>query len=122
MARHQPDPSGRVSKRAYISRIAVRTGLPVRTVSTVYDGALAELMETMIAGNSLMLTGFGRFYPQKHRGHRVQFTHEPGGSGQSVIPGYTVLKFSAARQVSRRLDASAKMSGPMAEDGPGTEL
>lgn len=95
----------RVSKREYISRIARRTGQPVRTVSEVYEAGLAELMEIIINGDRLMLTGFGSFYPQEHKGHRVQFA---GRAGEKVIDDYSVLKFSATRDVNRRLDEVAQ--------------
>lgn len=91
----------RVSKKKFISAVAKRSGYPVRVVTLVYDAVLAELMSVVSRGDQLMLTGFGRFYGQKHKGHRVQFAD----GGRERIDDYSVLKFSATRDVNRQLDA-----------------
>lgn len=88
----------RVSKKKFISAIAKRSGYPVRVVTSVYDATIAELLAVVSRGDQLMLTGFGRFYGQKHKGHRVQFA-----DGQKRISDYFVLKFSATREINRKL-------------------
>ena len=90
---------GRVSKRQYVSRIAKRAGVPVRVASAVYEAAIEELLEIVGNGDRLTLTGFGKFYPQEHKGHRVQFADNE----DAVIDDYAVLKFSATREVNRRI-------------------
>ena len=40
-------------------------------------------------GKRVLLTGFGKFYPQIHAGHRVQFTD--GKDGAKEIGPYPVL-------------------------------
>lgn len=89
----------RLSKRKYISAVAKRSGLPVRVVTEVYDSLLDELLAVVARGDIVMLTGFGRFYKQTHRGHRVQFADH-----NNVISDYSVLKFSATRELNRKLD------------------
>lgn len=92
----------RVSKKKFISAIAKRTGYPVRAVTAIYDAALEELMSVVKRGDQLMLTGFGRFYGQRHKGHRVQF----GVEGEKRIKDYSVLKFSSVRAINQQLDES----------------
>lgn len=87
----------RVSKRDFISRVAARTQLPIRLVSTVYEGLLDELRDLVRARSTVVLTGFGRFYLQEHKGHKVRF-------GKSAVNDYSVLKFSASRSMNRELD------------------
>lgn len=87
----------RVSKRDFISRVAARTDLPIRLVSTVYEGLLDELRDLVRARSTVVLTGFGRFYLQEHKGHKVRF-------GKSAVNDYSVLKFSASRSMNRELD------------------
>lgn len=94
---------GRVSKREYISRIAKRAGVPVRTAAAVYAAAIEELVLVVSSGERLTLTGFGKFYPQEHKGHKVRFAAVSGGDH---IGDYTVLKFSATRDVNRRIGAA----------------
>lgn len=90
-------PEKRVSKREFLARVSSETGMPLKTVTRVYDGVLDELLETMRRNEALMLTGFGKFYPQAHKGHRVQF------AGDGAIDDYQVLKFSATRAVNKSL-------------------
>ena len=92
----------RVNKREFVSKVAARADLSTKTVAVAYEAFVDELLEIVGRGDRLLLTGFGKFYPQLHKGHRVQFAQrESAGS----IDDYAVLKFSAARDVNRRLEA-----------------
>ncbi|MFD4943064.1 HU family DNA-binding protein [Streptomyces sp. NPDC058409] len=88
----------RISKREFISRVATRSGLPVRVVNNVYKSLLGELTGAVSCGETVVLTGFGRFYRQAHKGHKVRF-------GKSNVDDYVVLKFSASSSFNRRLGA-----------------
>lgn len=90
-------PQGRISKREFISRVATRSEVPIRTVSEVYEAMLEELTQAVCRGEVVVLTGFGRFYRQAHKGHKVRF-------GQSEVDDYFVLKFSASRSINRQLE------------------
>lgn len=87
----------RISKREFIARVAARSGLPLKTVSSVYEGIIGELTEAVSQGETVVLTRFGRFYRQAHKGHKVRF-------GKQDIDDYSVLKFSASPSVNRHLD------------------
>lgn len=89
---------GRVSKREFVQRVARRGNLPLRVTQQAYDALIEELIDLVSKGNKVTLTGFGKFYPQEHKGHRVRFGD---GDGSSEIDDYTVLKFSATRAVNR---------------------
>jgi nucleoid DNA-binding protein len=103
----------RISKRAFLAHVAGRSQIPVKTVNRVYDTILDELMDIMRRGDQLMLTGFGKFYPQAHKGHRVQFAD----GGSEAIDDYFVLKFSATRSVNKALAEEPSDSEPyLAED------
>ena len=86
----------RISKRKFISRVATRSGVPVQRVNEVYEAILAEVTEAARAGEDVVLTGFGRFYRQDHKGHKVRF-------GKDDVSAYPVLKFSASWSVNRKL-------------------
>lgn len=87
----------RINKREFISRVAQRSGLSVKAVTAVYGAIIDELMEAVSCGETVVLTGFGRFYRQAHKGHKVRF-------GKKDVDDYSVLKFSAARGMNRALD------------------
>lgn len=90
----------RVNKNEFLSKLAERTGLPVRTVSLVYKEAVAELMDIVLRGDRLMLTGLGSFYRQKHKGHYVQFAND--GQGKK-IKDYMVLKFASTVDIEQAM-------------------
>ncbi|MEU0942498.1 HU family DNA-binding protein [Streptomyces canus] len=95
----------RVCKREFISRIATRSGLPVRVVKEVYESLLGELTGAVSCGESVVLPSFGRFYRQDHKGHKVRF-------GKSDIDDYVVLKFSASSSFNRRLGGNEDEISP----------
>lgn len=97
----------RISKREFISLVASRSGLPIRLVSEVYESLIAELTDAVRRGDTVVLTGFGRFARQMHKGHKVRF-------GKKDVDDYSVLKFSASRSINRRLDPDADLTGPEA--------
>ncbi|MFB7917069.1 HU family DNA-binding protein [Streptomyces sp. NPDC056061] len=89
--------SPRVSKREFISRVAARSGQPAEVVEQVYGVLIGELTSAVGAGETVVLAGFGRFYRQTHKGHKVRF-------GKKDVGDYLVLKFSASRVVNRGLE------------------
>ncbi|MFI5702553.1 HU family DNA-binding protein [Streptomyces xanthochromogenes] len=109
----------RVSKREFISRVATRSELPVRVVNIVYESLLSELTGAVSCGETVVLTSFGRFYRQDHKGHKVRF-------GKSNVDDYVVLKFSASSSFNRRLGGDEDEISPetygMIEDADEFEL
>ncbi|MDE3723951.1 HU family DNA-binding protein [Nocardiopsis sp. N85] len=101
-ATQPPTGSGRVTKREYIASVARRAGLPKNVVSQVYDAAMAELLDVVSQGDRLVLTGFGSFERQWHKGHPVRFTK----ADDTRVDDYSVLKFSATRQTNQRIGRS----------------
>lgn len=88
----------RINKREFISRAAKRSGLSIKTMSQAHQALMGELIDSVAGGDVVVLNGFGRFYRQDHKGHKVRF-------GKESVGDYSVLKFSASRSVNRSLDA-----------------
>jgi len=109
--REDLDPEvGRVNKREFVRLIARRAGVSVHVAQAVYDATIEEIIETVGKGNRLTLTGFGKFYPSVHKGHKVFFAEggaEGGGEGKSVVPDYALLKFSATRAANQAVGPKA---------------
>ena len=103
----------RVNKHEFLGRVAERLGLPVHEVDAVYDAMVEELLAVVGAGDTLLLRGFGKFYPHRRKGHQVQFAKGDHG-GPAVIPDYAVLKFSAAREINKGLDEAYEQDEPPA--------
>lgn len=92
--------ANRVSKREFVQRFARRGGISLAAANTAYNALVDELLDLVAQGNTVTLTNFGKFYPQSHKGHRVQFAKD---EGSAEVNDYTVLKFSATREVNRRV-------------------
>ncbi|MCC3283222.1 HU family DNA-binding protein [Arthrobacter caoxuetaonis] len=114
------DGGGRVNKREYVVRVARRAGVPIRVATDVYEAVIEEILDIVENGDRLTLTGFGKFYPQKHKGHRVQRINEEGKlegtEDPETVDDYAVLKFSATRAVNRKIG-----SNPHHEPALGTD-
>ncbi len=93
----------RVSKREFVQRFARRGGISAQAAQTAYDAMIDELLDLVAQGNTVTLTNFGKFYPQTHKGHRVQFAKDDDAA---EVTDYTVLKFSATRRVNRRVQVN----------------
>lgn len=91
----------RISKKEFQQRFARRAGVSTKTAVVVYDAMIEELIELVGKGHRVTLTGFGRFYMQEHKGHKVQFAK--GGE----IDDYAVLKFSQTRDLGKKLKGEA---------------
>lgn len=104
----------RVNRSEFLRDVARRADTDVRLTTEVVNAALAEILEVVSRGDHLTITGFGKFYPQQHKGHRVQQVSESGklASNGAVahVDDYTVLKFSATRTVNRSLGAESPAS------------
>lgn len=98
MSNAERQDQARVSRREFVQRVARRANSSLPVTQQVYDAFLEELIDLVASGNKVTLTGFGKFYPQEHKGHRVRFA---GGDEPAEIEDYTVLKFSATRAVNR---------------------
>lgn len=72
----------------------------MHAAQTAYNAMIDELLDLVGQGNTVTLTNFGKFYPQNHKGHRVQFAKSEDAA---EVTDYTVLKFSATREVNRRV-------------------
>ncbi len=106
----------RISKRDLVRLVAKRAGVTIATTEKVYEALLAEVIAHTRAGRQVTFTGFGRFYPQVHKGHHAQF----GAKDQGRLPDYDVLKFGASRAVGNFLALDDETA--QATRVPGTTL
>jgi DNA-binding protein HU-beta len=104
------DKNDKVAKREFVQRAARRGGIPLRSMQKAYDAMVEELLFLIQNGNSVTLSGFGRFYPHEHGGHKVQkrITDDPSVERETrTIDDYYVLKFSATREVNKQITMAA---------------
>jgi DNA-binding protein HU-beta len=97
----------RVNRREFTQRVAQRAGVPERVAASVYSALVDELVEITKNGYSVTLSGFGRFYPQTHGGHKVRARFD-NPQEMKEVEDYAVLKFSATREVNKRVSGQDK--------------
>ncbi|KIA73381.1 hypothetical protein ANMWB30_23080 [Arthrobacter sp. MWB30] len=101
----------RVNKREFLADVSARTHVPLQTVTRVYGAILDELLDVMRRGDPVILTGFGKFYRQEHKGHKARFATDA-----TPIEDYFVLKFSATRAVNKSLAPGGTLDEDDQED------
>lgn len=98
MAKSNVAVAGKVNRAEFLARVSKRTGVRREVVVAVYGGIVDELVDVMQGGSQLLLTGFGSFYLQRHKGHPVQFS-----GGSDMVSDYDVLKFSPSNIMTKRV-------------------
>ena len=56
-----------MTKKELIGNIALKTGYAKTTITTILESALDSISETVTAGETVYLRGFGSFSPRKHK-------------------------------------------------------
>ncbi len=95
----------KVSKREFIQRVSKRAGLSPTVTQMAYEAIFGEILDLVNAGNRVTLTGFGKFYAQSHKGHNVVLNIRDNPENRGRVEDYSVLKFSATREVNKRVAA-----------------
>lgn len=90
--------SKKVNKELFVSSIAEKTGMTNAAVSKVVDAYHDEIIDRVSNNEEVSMTGFGRFYVQRHKGHPVQFS-----PSHEKVQDYVVFKFSASNVLNNRL-------------------
>lgn len=96
----------KVNKDEFIELVAAKMNKPANEVAEYFTAFQAVVEELAAAGKVLSLTGIGKFYVQRHKGHPVQF-----GVPQDKVANYVVYKFSASNVLNEKLREIDKMQG-----------
>lgn len=98
MAKVKNDNKEKMNRSEFLARVAKRTGYSRRMIVEVYDAMVDEFVAAMRDKKQLLLTGFGTYFVQQHKGHPVQFS-----GGNEMVEDYDVLKFSPSNILKRRV-------------------
>ena len=86
-----------MTKQEFVDAVASKAGLSRRDAGSAVDAVLDTITATLVGGDSVTFTGFGKF-STAHRAAREGVN--PRNPGQKVhIPAATVPKFSAGSQL-----------------------
>ena len=94
----------KVTKKPFIAKIAAKKGCDIKEATEIYQLFINTLIEEILTGNEVVLTGFGSFSAKIHRGHEVIF------GGNKHMDDYITLKFKVAHTFKERLrDPNSKL-------------
>ncbi len=81
-------------KSDLVQKVANKTGLPKKTAAQALDAVMDAVVETLKAGDQVLLTGFGKFYVSK-------VAQKQGINPQTLqpltIPAHNSPKFKAGK-------------------------
>lgn len=97
------DKKNRMSRQQFISEIAEKNGVTAESLMSAYNMIFDGICDVVKSGKRLCLNGFGSFYLQKHKGHRMQF------SNSAKSEDYIVFKFSAANTLNQKFRDEVKI-------------
>lgn len=102
-----------MNKLEFISAVSDKTGITKTDITRILDAELATVTETLVAGDSVVLTGFGSFKPVTRK---ARTAYNPKTKKRDVeVPEKTVAKFSAGKSLKETLaykpKSKAKKSG-----------
>ncbi len=83
----------KITKRQFIAKISKKGKCKYREAAEIYKLFLDTLTEEILAGNQVILNGFGVFELKPHRGHEVRF------SEKTNCDEYYVLGFRASKSL-----------------------
>lgn len=86
-----------------LKETAKESGVKFEVVKAVYSAMIKVLVQNLVKGFRIGLTGFGSFYLQKHKGHPIQFNDT-----KSSIDDYVVVKFTASGSMKKKIDNLVK--------------
>lgn len=88
----------KITKRPFILKMKKQGKYSVKKMAEMYEVFVKTLTEELIAGNEVVLTGFGTFTVKYHKGHKTGFEEK------TPSEDYLVVKFTAADSLKDRLN------------------
>jgi DNA-binding protein HU-beta len=91
-----------VTKQEFVDAVATKTGMSKRDAGNAVEAVLDTITSTLVAGDSVTFTGFGKFHTTRRAAREGV---NPRNPGQKVhIPAATVPKFSAGSQLKKSVN------------------
>lgn len=95
-----------MNKLEFIAAVSDKTGITKTDITRILDAELATVTETLVAGDSVVLTGFGSFKPVTRK---ARTAYNPKTKKRDVeVPEKTVAKFSAGKSLKEALASKPK--------------
>jgi DNA-binding protein HU-beta len=92
-----------VTKSEFVDRVASKSGLSKRDAASAVDAFLDSVEETLVQGDSVTFTGFGKFSPQQRNARQGV---NPRTGERVMIAAAIVPKFSPGSSLKAALKNS----------------
>jgi DNA-binding protein HU-beta len=91
-----------VTKQEFVDAVADKTGMSRRDAGNAVEAVLDVITGTLMTGDTITFTGFGKFHTTKRA---ARMGVNPRNPSQKVhIPAATVPKFSAGSQLKKAVN------------------
>lgn len=87
-----------MTMQEFVDWIALQNGMSRDEATQAYGAVINGIKKAIANGKRLQLYGFGIFYLQLHKGHKMQFQPK-----QNTTDDYLVLKFSASSSLNKHI-------------------
>ena len=104
-----------MTKQEFVDAVADKAGVTKRDADTAVDAVLEVVERTLVTGDSITFTGFGKFHVTR-RAARQGVNPRTGEPVQ--ISAANVPKFSAGSQLKKAVNSRAVASGSPQERAP----
>lgn len=95
-----------MNKLEFISAVSEKTGITKTDITRILDAELETITETLVTGDSVVITGFGSFKPVTRK---ARMAYNPQTKKRDVeVPEKTVAKFSAGKSLKEALAPKPK--------------
>ena len=95
-----------MNKLEFISAVSDKTGITKTDITRILDAELETVTETLVAGDSVVITGFGSFKPVTRK---ARTAYNPKTKKMDVeVPEKTVAKFSVGKSLKEALASKPK--------------
>ncbi|MBO5556553.1 MAG: HU family DNA-binding protein [Oscillospiraceae bacterium] len=87
-----------MTKNGFIEKLAVQCGLSQDTVSAVVNGGIRLLIDTLLEGEKITLTGFGSFTLKEREAQTMRrYDMQTGENREIRVPQRQTIAFKQAR-------------------------
>jgi DNA-binding protein HU-beta len=91
-----------VTKQEFVDAVADKTGMSRRDAGNAVEAVLDVITGTLMAGDAVTFTGFGKFHTTRRAAREGVNPRNP--SQKVHIPAATVPKFSAGSQLKKAVN------------------
>jgi len=88
--------------------VRTRAGLSIGDVKRVLNAVHDVVVETVLTGDNVMISGFGQYYPQEIKARELPRNFGAQNGVKRIVPAHRRLAFRPSKTIRGRLTESKK--------------